>query len=98
MKTLSGAAGSGFTRSDLVRLLIGVFLFVTVICPLAVMLANMAKADVSAVLRAPRFRESLANSVYAAGTATVISIALAWVFAVVELLFNASLHVVADCR
>ena len=68
-------------RSELVKLLIGAFLFVTVICPLGAMLINMAGSDVSAVLQLPRFREALVNSISAAGTATIISIALAWGFA-----------------
>jgi len=71
-----------FHRSGFVKLLLGVFFLVTVICPLAVMLMNMAGSDVSAVLRLPRFKESLFNSICAAGTATVIAIILAWVFAV----------------
>ena len=72
----------GFPRRfNAVKLLIGIFLFVTVICPLAAMLMNITAADVSAVLRFPRFRESLYNSICAAATATVISIMLAWGFA-----------------
>ena len=70
-----------FNRFYLVKLLIGVFMFVTVICPLAVMMMNMAEAHISAVLRLPRFKEALLNSIFTAGTATVISIALAWAFA-----------------
>jgi iron(III) transport system permease protein len=70
-----------FHRSDLVKLLIGIFLFVTVICPLAVMLMNISKTDISSVLHLPRFKEALLNSIFAASTATVISIALAWGFA-----------------
>jgi len=70
-----------FQRSDLVKLVIGIFLFVTVICPLAVMLMNVAGSDISAVLRLPRFREALSNSIYAASAATLISIVLAWGFA-----------------
>jgi iron(III) transport system permease protein len=70
-----------FQRSDLVKLVIGIFLFVTVICPLAVMLMNVAGSDISAVLRLPRFREALSNSIYAATAATIISITLAWGFA-----------------
>jgi iron(III) transport system permease protein len=65
----------------LVKLLIGIFLFVTVICPLATMLMNMAGSDISAVLRLPRFREALLNSIFTAGLATVISIMFAWGFA-----------------
>lgn len=70
-----------FKRSNLVKLLIGLFLFVTVICPLGTMLANMAGSDISAVLRLPRFKESLVNSICAAAAATAISIVLAWGFA-----------------
>ena len=70
-----------FRPSYIVKIVIGVFLFITVICPLATMLMNMAGSDVPAVLRMPRFRESLVNSICAAGSATAISIALAWVFA-----------------
>ena len=65
----------------MVKLLLGIFLFVTVICPLGKMLANMTGADVSGIIQLPRFREALFNSVRAAGTATVISIVLAWCFA-----------------
>ena len=70
-----------FRRSTLVKLLIALFMVVTVICPLTVMLVNMAGSDIKAVLGMPRFRESLFNSVLATGTATIISISLAWVFA-----------------
>ena len=78
---LSVTRSARIRRSDLVKLLIGAFLFVTVICPLAAMLAKMAGSDVSGVLRLPRFREALANSIYAAGTGTLVSIVLAWGFA-----------------
>jgi iron(III) transport system permease protein len=67
--------------SDIVKLLLGLFFLVTVICPLGIMLMNMAGSDISGVLKLPRFREALANSITAAGTATVISIILAWGFA-----------------
>ena len=72
---------SGINRSGIVKLLVGIFLFLTVICPLAVMLMNMAGSDIQGVLHQPRFREALHNSVQAAGIATIISIALAWGFA-----------------
>lgn len=69
-------------RSTIVKIFLGIFLFVTVICPLRTMLLNMTGADISAVLRLPRFREALLNSIGSAGAATVISITLAWLFAV----------------
>jgi len=68
-------------QSDLVKLLLGIFLFVAVICPLVNMLLNMTGSDISAVLRLPRFKEALLNSIYAAAAATVISIVFAWGFA-----------------
>ena len=68
-------------QSDLLKLLLGIFLFITVIFPLGKMLLNMTGSDISAVLQLPRFRESLQNSICAAATATVISIVLAWGFA-----------------
>ena len=74
--------------SSMVKLLLALFLFVTVICPLGTMLLNMAGSDFSAVLRMPRFRESLVNSVCAAGVATIISIVLAWCFALAVIRTN----------
>jgi iron(III) transport system permease protein len=70
-----------FHYSNLVKLFVGVFLLVTVICPLGAMLLNMSGSDIAGVIRLPRFREALLNSIAAAGTATVISIILAWGFA-----------------
>jgi iron(III) transport system permease protein len=63
------------------KLLLGCFLALTIICPLAAMLLNLAGADAGAVIASPRFREALVNSALSAGTGTVISIALAYVFA-----------------
>ena len=82
MNTVNNAVHSGyFRRSDLVKLLLAVFLFITVICPLVTMLMNLSVSSISSVLRLPRFREALINSVCTAGTATVISIFFAWIFA-----------------
>ena len=78
VKTISSGSVS---RSDLVKLFLAVVLFITVICPLAAMLMNMAASDFTNVLRQPRFKEALFNSILAAGTATVISIILAYGFA-----------------
>ena len=77
----TGSLPKTFRPFNPVKLLLGIFLFVTVICPLAVMLMNMTSSDISFVFQMPRFRESLLNSIYATGTATIISIALAWGFA-----------------
>jgi len=72
---------SSLFQSSSVKILLGILLFVAVICPLGSMLMNMSGSDISYVLKLPRFREALLNSIYAAGTATVISIFLAWGFA-----------------
>jgi iron(III) transport system permease protein len=69
------------SRSGAVKLLLGAFLFVTLICPLGAMLLNVAKADISGIMRSEQFRNALFHSACAAGTATVISIVLAWGFA-----------------
>jgi len=68
-------------RSDYVKLFLGIILFTAVVCPLAVMLMNISGSDFSGVFRQSRFREALLNSVLAAGTGTIISIVLAWIFA-----------------
>jgi iron(III) transport system permease protein len=64
-----------------VKLLLGLFLTAAIILPLAGMLINMASADVRGVIESPRFKEALVHSVAAAGAATVISIGIAYVFA-----------------
>ncbi|MDR2479625.1 MAG: hypothetical protein LBD48_09975, partial [Treponema sp.] len=70
-----------FHSSGAVKLLLGLFLFVTVICPLAAMLLNMAGSDIAGVIRQARFREALFNSICAAAASAGISIILAWCFA-----------------
>jgi iron(III) transport system permease protein len=72
---------SSFHRWDMVKLLLVTVLFIAVICPLAAMFVNIAGSDFYHIIQLPRFREALLNSVYASGTATVISIVLAWGFA-----------------
>ena len=86
--TLNSIHSGSFRRSDTVKLLLGIFLFVTVICPLGTMLINMAGSDIAGVLQSPRFKEALINSIFATGTATVISIALAWGFALCTIRTN----------
>jgi iron(III) transport system permease protein len=70
-----------FRRSAGVKLLLGIFFFITIICPLVTMLMNMAGSDIVDVIQLPRFREALINSVSAACAATLISVVLAWIFA-----------------
>jgi iron(III) transport system permease protein len=45
------------------------------------MFANMTGADIQSVIALPRFKESLLNSILVASTATVLSIAVAYAFA-----------------
>ena len=78
---VNAVQSGAFRFSGLVKLLILIFLFVAIICPLATMLFNMAGSDISNVLRLPRFKVALLNSIYAAMVSTVISIVLAWGFA-----------------
>jgi iron(III) transport system permease protein len=68
--------------SDSIKLLLTVFLTVTVILPLIGMLLCMTGADVSAIVKSVQFRQSFTNSVLAAGTGTIISITVAYIFAV----------------
>jgi len=70
-----------FNYSDFFKLLLGIILFISVVCPLAAMLMNITSPDILFVLRQPRFKEALFNSILTAGTSTVISIILAWGFA-----------------
>ena len=70
-----------FHRTDFVKLLLGIFFLVAVIFPLGIMLSSISGPDITAVFQLPRFKESLFNSINAAGTATLISVGLAWIFA-----------------
>ena len=70
-----------FHLSNMVKLLLGIILFVAVIFPLVAMLMHITASNISDVIQLPRFKEALVNSILAAGAATLISIVLAWVFA-----------------
>jgi iron(III) transport system permease protein len=63
------------------KLLIGLFLLITVVFPLGAMLVNLADADIGAIVGSERFREALINSVAAAALGTVFSIVIAYLFA-----------------
>ena len=83
MSAVSGANPSyPFHSLNPVKLFLGAFLFLSVICPLAAMLMNITVTDIMAVILWPRFKEALINSFFAAGAATLISTILAWFFAV----------------
>jgi len=70
-----------FQYTHLIKYIICVFLFITVICPLAAMLMNITFSDILVVIKLPKFNVSLVNSINAAVIATIISIVLAWGFA-----------------
>ena len=72
---------ASLNRSDLVKLLIALFLFAAIICPLAAMLMNISAGDISGVIKLPRFKEALFNSITVTVCATLISVVLAWSFA-----------------
>jgi iron(III) transport system permease protein len=78
-------AGRGFSfrsaRSGVVKFFLAAFLLVTVIFPLLTMLTNMAASDILGVVSLAKFRESLFNSLYASAASTLVSIAVAYVFA-----------------
>lgn len=73
---------SSFHRSDIVKIIIVIFLFFAVVFPLAAMLMNITLSDIRAVLDLPRFRDSLINSLHATMTATIISVVIAWICAI----------------
>ena len=70
-----------YKQSDLVKFIICIFLLITVIFPLAAMLTNIRLSDIRAVISLPRFNEALTNSISTAAYTTVISVILAWGFA-----------------
>jgi iron(III) transport system permease protein len=65
-----------------VKLLLTAFLIIAVIFPLIRMLLYMTGTDISAIVGSVQFRQSFRNSVLAAGTGTIISIIMAYIFAV----------------
>ncbi|MDR1505737.1 MAG: ABC transporter permease subunit [Treponema sp.] len=64
-----------------VKLFLGLFLAFSLLCPLGAMLLNIAGSSAGRVVSSPQFREALLHSVNVAGTATALSIILAWFFA-----------------
>ncbi|MCL1817380.1 MAG: ABC transporter permease subunit [Spirochaetaceae bacterium] len=77
----SGGASWQFSRRGIVKFFLTAFLLVTIVLPLLAMMRNMSAADIAGVAALPKFKEALFNSVSAAAAATVISIAVAYIFA-----------------
>jgi iron(III) transport system permease protein len=76
-----GGGGGRSAYSGALKLFLGAFLVVAVVFPLGAMLRHMASADMAGILRSPLFRQALLHSMAAAAAATLISIAIAYVFA-----------------
>ncbi|MDR1904731.1 MAG: ABC transporter permease subunit [Treponema sp.] len=78
----------GFSRHSAVKLLLGAFLAVTIIFPLGTMLLNMAAADIAGIIALEQFRQALIHSILAAGAGTVLSILVAYIFALAAVRTN----------
>ncbi|MDR1863038.1 MAG: ABC transporter permease subunit [Treponema sp.] len=63
------------------KLLVGIFLLITVVFPLGAMLFKVADADIGAIVGSPRFRQALINSTAAAAAGAAIAILAAYLFA-----------------
>jgi iron(III) transport system permease protein len=70
-----------FRRITGIKLLIIAFLLVTVVFPLAAMLLYIPGTNIAALVSGPQFKQALVNSIRTAGTGTLISIFLGYVFA-----------------
>ena len=68
----------GFRMS---KLLLVVFLIVSVILPLVRLLMNVRIEDIQSVIQSPQFGSMILNSLATTSIATVISVGLAWVLA-----------------
>jgi iron(III) transport system permease protein len=78
---MKDAAAKRLGGSVTVKLFLGAFLAVSLLFPLGSMLLNMAGTDIAAIIRSVQFREALGHSITAAAVATIISIILAYAFA-----------------
>jgi iron(III) transport system permease protein len=67
--------------SAVVKLFLGAFLAFSLLCPLGVMLLNIAGTDIGKIVTSAQFKDALFHSICAAGPAALISIVLAWFFA-----------------
>ncbi|MEG2800121.1 MAG: ABC transporter permease subunit, partial [Erysipelotrichaceae bacterium] len=63
------------------KLLVGIFLTITVLLPLATLLLNINVADIHDIVSSPQFWPMVANSLIATIIATIISVSLAMVLA-----------------
>lgn len=68
-------------RQNPIKLLLFAFLFISIICPLFVMLLNLGSVDIQSVLSSSIFIEVTINSVLVTTTASIISVTLALISA-----------------
>ncbi|GHV67114.1 phosphonate ABC transporter permease [Spirochaetia bacterium] len=68
-------------RSLFLKIFLGLFFTATVVFPLFSMFSRIAEAGFAEIVGSPRFQEALGHSIIAAATATVISIIIAYIFA-----------------
>jgi iron(III) transport system permease protein len=68
-------------RSALTKLFLAAFLLISIVGPLLAMLVNLADADVAGIVGSAAFKRALANSALAAAAGTLISILVAYAFA-----------------
>ena len=66
---------------SLIKLLVTLFLLISVVLPLFRLLININPADIKQIVSAPQFVPMLLNSLATTSIATVISVGLAWALA-----------------
>jgi iron(III) transport system permease protein len=69
------------SKSGAVKLVLGLFLGLTIILPLGAMFLNLAGADIAGIVFSDQFKQALVHSILAAGTGTALSIGIAYLFA-----------------
>ena len=66
---------------NVARVLIAVFLVVSVLMPLLRLLMNIHVKDITNIIQSPQFTPMILNSLATTGISTVISVGLAWLLA-----------------
>lgn len=63
------------------KLLLAIFLIVSVLLPLVKLLMNVKMEDIQSVIKSPQFGSMIMNSLVTTSIATIISVGLAWILA-----------------
>ncbi len=66
---------------SMAKILVAVFLIISVVCPLIRLLLNVNLADIKNIITAPQFGPMIVNSLATTTISTLISVSLAWVLA-----------------